>query len=849
MVCSNTSMEYIPLYDTDKGFNVMPSSFCDVGDVEFQDNWGRVWVDIGTSDYFALDVLLNCLTVLSLEQASSSYVSIHNVIDVGSLPRMLLGLQKAYHVRLISLRPCQHGTGLSFGLLHYRIHISQLSVIGAAKVSHFEILCRVHGFEPTVGLFHSLKSWNDHFFWVDAFACPTFFPWNTSKSASKDPFPKPSKYNAEHYATLVAYSAPFHKYPEPFLCLIGISCNYTLDEDTYPQFLSDNNEEMDLLSFIRTADPTKVRVGERQRPEGKPKLLDTTVGHVVLLLPVAPARASSKLEASVEKLFDEGVSSSHTERGDSVEIVAEDMVLVQPKRQRKRKTVDSDAGEASHPPKKLREDHGTSTGPFVVDSSYHSGANIVEAEVDSFARPSVLLMTMATTITSMADQTTTTKERFCEPSIFGGGSSSGAEHTVGGFSGLTSSDFIIGGIDTVVSPNTDLQKVYIPQWSVTNGSWLDDGRTCREMVDEFAPPKFFASIRGMEHDQLFMEFNEKYSLLKARDEEIKSLKAQLLVKETEAAKAIHLRAKAYKFEVVEKSLHDEIKSLKECNTSLEKETSVLDVKVADLAATVKVREQETTNSDAMLTTVKLQNDRLADQVRELETSSAGLQENIAVYENCMSQLEKFQDEQMTIMHEKFNKLDADFIETCLHLEETFYPHLLTTIVGHRWLLTYGMKLAVFKCLNSLKYLSALGAAISKAIKKGMQDGVEAVMDPLRLDEALTERLGLNDSHPHVDQLMILVHHSPDQTVISARSLSLSLDVSHAFVYCGLEGTGGTSSVAPDTTTALSVTLASASTIPPISIDDYEIAHVEDQGNAGADVDTFLNVDDVELIIS
>lgn len=43
---ANTSMEYNPLYDADKGFNVMPSSFHDVGDVEFQDNWGRVWYGI-----------------------------------------------------------------------------------------------------------------------------------------------------------------------------------------------------------------------------------------------------------------------------------------------------------------------------------------------------------------------------------------------------------------------------------------------------------------------------------------------------------------------------------------------------------------------------------------------------------------------------------------------------------------------------------------------------------------------------------------------------------------------------------------------------------------------------------
>ncbi|GKE37577.1 hypothetical protein Tco_1460982 [Tanacetum coccineum] len=47
VVLANTSMEYNPLYDADKGFNVMPSSFHDVGDVEFQDNWGQVWVDIG----------------------------------------------------------------------------------------------------------------------------------------------------------------------------------------------------------------------------------------------------------------------------------------------------------------------------------------------------------------------------------------------------------------------------------------------------------------------------------------------------------------------------------------------------------------------------------------------------------------------------------------------------------------------------------------------------------------------------------------------------------------------------------------------------------------------------------
>ncbi|KAF9587947.1 hypothetical protein IFM89_006272 [Coptis chinensis] len=75
---ANSSMEHNPIYDADKGFKVMPSSFHDIGDVEFQDNWGRVWVDLGTSDIFPVDVLLNCLTVLS-----SEYLGIQQMVFGG----------------------------------------------------------------------------------------------------------------------------------------------------------------------------------------------------------------------------------------------------------------------------------------------------------------------------------------------------------------------------------------------------------------------------------------------------------------------------------------------------------------------------------------------------------------------------------------------------------------------------------------------------------------------------------------------------------------------------------------------------------------------------------------------
>ncbi|GJS83591.1 hypothetical protein Tco_0750132 [Tanacetum coccineum] len=671
----------------------------------------------------------------------------------------------------------------------------------------------------------SLKNWNDHFFSVDSFACPVSFPWSTSKGVSKDPFLKSSEFNAEHYAILVAHPAPFHKYPEPFLCLVGISRYYTFDGDTYPEFLRDGDEEMDLLSFILTADPMKVEQGD-----------SAGGGQGVDIQPVIAA----------------------------ADTIVEDVAPLQPMRQKKRKTVAVDASGPSHPPKKLREDYGDPIGPSVAgkpsapqrfiissDSSHHSGANIAEAEVDSIVRSSTPII--ATVVTVTVDADATAKETPVKPSLFSAGSSSagGTDPTPGGLSDVSGSDFLIGGIRTVVKPDFDLQKVYVPQWSVTNGSRLDNGRVCHEMLDEFSPPKFFASIRGMEHDQLFTEFNvgaarqvslsaevrmrveynirekrklrviveEKDILLRAKGEEVDSLKAQLLVKEAKAAEAIRLRSEASKFEVVEKSLHDELESLKECNTTLEKEKSVLDVRVSDLAATVKVREQEAADSDAMAT------------VHALEVTCSGLRDQIPTYERLKEQFEEFQDVQMRMVGDKLAKLEVDLSEMTLHFEEKFYPHLLTTIAGRRWLLTHGLKLFLTKCLNSSEYLSALGAAISRAIEKGMQDGlaagiehgahgrsledlvaynpsaeedynaalqelrsvdfallaelkshkdasVETIMNLLRLESPLVDAPGMSDLQPDMDQLMVPIHRSEDQAVLGSTSLSFALSVSH-----------------------------------------------------------------------
>nr|GEU40044.1 hypothetical protein [Tanacetum cinerariifolium] len=620
---------------------------------------------------------------------------------------------------------------------------------------------------------------------------------------------------------------------------------------------------MDPFAFIHASDPTKVRVFERERDEGEPRLLKTTVGRTVLLLPITPDRAESELEATVDKLFNGGCIGHQTEQGDSagggqdaniqpifevVDTFIDDVAPVQSRRQGKRKFVVMDVGRASHPPKKLpillKVVTSVSTTTEHEDGDHTD--SVPEPSLHTIgALSSAPIMTTVTITTPTVDPTSVTKEKVVEPSLFGVGYSfaGGTDPITCVFSDLTGSDFLVG-------------RVY------------------HEMVDEFASSKFFASIRGMEHDQLFFDFNvgaarqmslsaevrmrveynvkekrrlksvveSQGKLLKAREEEIGSLKARLLLKEVEAAEAIRLRTEALNYEIVEKFLRGEVNALRERNIILEKERDDLDVKVTELATSTMSKERQLTDLNALVTFIKSQNDSLMGQVHELEISSFGLQEKVMVYENYMEQLEK----------------------------GAVLPHLLTTISGRMWLLTHGIELAIAKCLNSPEYLSALGTAI----KKGMQYRLAAGITHGKEGRVLTDVAAHNPSaeadyisalqqlqnvnfplfaelesdkdasQPNVDRLMLPIHSSSDKVVIGATALLLAFDAST--LTC-VEGTSGTVP-ATATTTALSTTLALTSTVNPIFIDDYEFVDVDDQVVASEDDDSFPNVDDAELHI-
>ncbi|GKC92035.1 hypothetical protein Tco_1157477 [Tanacetum coccineum] len=241
-----------------------------------------------------------------------------------------------------------------------------------------------------------------------------------STTLKKVPFPKPSQYNAEVCDFLRTHTAPFWKFPKTFLCWVGISRYYELDENSYPSFLDDNNEAMDLFSFIHHADPTKVRVGEMEKAGDQAPLLEATRGRVVSLAPPVPITAASSegnMTESIDRLFDEGngAEKEHSTRGGEyvtlteaiVEPVNED-VVEKPKRLRKKRKATGDASSSTLPPKRPMDDYGISGAS---PSTGGKSRAAMQSLLDNSKLVAKVGVTAATTMPLVTSSVTPTPER------------------------------------------------------------------------------------------------------------------------------------------------------------------------------------------------------------------------------------------------------------------------------------------------------------------------------------------------------------------------------------------------------------------------------------------------------
>ncbi|GJW97337.1 gypsy type transposase [Tanacetum coccineum] len=320
----------------------------------------------------------------------------------------------------------------------------------------------------------------------------------------------------------------------------------------------------------------------------------------VTLLPTSVSRPSRELSESIEKEFGEDGSGGEGQEDASVVghgnvrpvVPITDVVLLKRCFPAKRiKEISGlSAGKARSPGvlNKLLQDSRLSveqgvtalpTLPFITSSvtaspleegGDHTDLSVVPVMTEATTK---LVTTIATTVAIPAD---VGKDKSVpHPSVFGSSSSSEkTDRTLSLFTGRSGSGFAAGSIRAEEVTDAGLEEIYVPECVVTKGFELNDGRSCANMIDHFTPPAFFKTVRGMEHEQLFVEFNvsakrngetlaeEKDSLLGAKDKEIEELRSQLLKAKDESVVVAQLRARVSSLEAIEGSLRGEVASVK-----------------------------------------------------------------------------------------------------------------------------------------------------------------------------------------------------------------------------------------------------------------------------------------------
>nr|GEU36200.1 hypothetical protein [Tanacetum cinerariifolium] len=608
---------------------------------------------------------------------------------------------------------------------------------------------------------------------------------------------------------------------------------YHIPDTVHPVLLGPNQNicnspaEIDLFAFIHHVDPTKVWIGERQIEKGQVPLLDSTEGRVI---PFAGEDSQTVIVlVKMKRLLLLWMKSFRLLLLISLRV--------------KGKAVG--ASGSDHPPKKLREDHGTSG-----DAGASTGGKSLVALQGLLERSTLAVevgVTATATVPFVTSSVTPTAE--CE--------------------GDGNTDSIYG---TNLRTQRPSKRSFVPPPPVMSAtvtttnvasaffapSVLDDPDVCRSVIDQLAPPNLFSQLRSMDYDQLFSKFNVGVACqtclnaeadpLKEKDIEITNLKAQLSLKEVEAIKAIHLHKQV--------SVVEAAKVARSATAAKEIELTSLTPQTAKLTQDLSSLELSCDELSVKSASLESQIDAFTDQVSLLETTCSRLYDQVFGYELFKERCEAIQDEQVNALSDRVAGLDSELMALALHLDEEFYPCFLTTIAGRQWIIGHGLRLAVMKCHQSPDYDASFGTLESQ------KDASTAdIMSLLCLEGPFAETPEVSRLQSSYEQLLFPVHRKEDNVVTEKTSPSDSLDVVHARVQklnggalshrlsisnvigvlayplssknlIGEASTLGVPVTAAVTTAlAISVTATNISSIPPISMADYDMVEAGVQDTA------------------
>nr|GEU93755.1 hypothetical protein [Tanacetum cinerariifolium] len=544
---------------------------------------------------------------------------------------------------------------------YYQIHLSQLSVIGAAK--------------------------NNRFFWVDERVLSTIVDWLTSDP--KDGMPAENTYSPEAVMILNTHHTPIQKQPEALLCLVGLSRGYYLGDEVYPTFLHDDDLDMDLFNLIRAPNPTKVKTGSRPRAAHEVPLLTVTANRVIEMEDPAAATDLSGVPSTIERSPLDFTNENPSQQSTG----PEDQKAAAPK-----VPYPENVTTTGVAPEAGQAERVAATGPPVAKERRKRGHD----GVDTNAPPQEL--GMGTTRPVTASQGAPVDVSDPDPLSF-------ADPQSRPSADVTQSSKRAVAAGDPESENTSFtsmvgssESIYRPKWGITNGCLLDAPEACQDLVDHIAPPGYFLELRHLHNDNFLKQHNVNLaqqvamgSQLRLRFEQEAKLLKKFVAQVARRDKRIQAR-------------ENEIKNLE---TLLEAETGMkkaAENKSAELNA-------ELENMRARFSDLRVSNNRLSQQV-------STLQEQVMGEEKLKAAFEEFKQYEDNRVEQCCAELDARLDALSIDFDEELYPHMLTVIAGRRWVIGRGLRLAVMKCGESTKLRKVFADVVSAGIAKGMSEGLK-----------------------------------------------------------------------------------------------------------------------------
>ncbi|GJY24123.1 hypothetical protein Tco_0397781 [Tanacetum coccineum] len=292
------------------------------------------------------------------------------------------------------------------------------------------------------------------------------------------------------------------------------------------------------------------------------------------------------------------------------------------------------------------------------------------------------------------------------------------------------------------------EDIYQPGWGVTNNCRLDTPEACQDMVDHILLPGYFSVLRHLPNDDFLGQYNVNLARQVAMGSQLRlrfEQETKLLKKAVARVAKRDQRIQAREVEI------KNLEALLEAEADIKKVAEAKNVKLSKELESLRIQ----------LSDLQVINKQLTHQVSTLQGQVTGEEKIKATFK----EFKKYEDDRVT---SRCTELDARLDALSIDFDEELYPHMLTAIAGHRWVIGHGLRLAVMKCAKSIElrqvFANVVSAGVAIGMSEGLRHGVEHVKAKLDLaaveaydleadDKFTTALQALKDlEYPLVDQL-------------------------------------------------------------------------------------------------